>query len=255
MVGVDVVWLHLRQIELLWAENRSRSCDPDPSDERFSWDLVVLHSPETNQGSSSSQASFAMNCYSSLLMSLEVVVDNSEEVTYNVFRWCRAIYKEQVVVGNTPILEMLLVVLFLVQSDDFVHAYVLENFNILIWVMTISMVAVSVLNWTHEGSKLAWDDPVEVSVFNSLIVFVFLDVEGSEVVPAEPDSVFEALQDVEQSAIVEAAAPRCISVWLEDRVVRSEAIVCLFCCHLQNYDHECTHQEGTIHHLVTWLGR
>ena len=114
---------------------------------------------------------------------------------------------------------MLFVVFLLVESDDLADSDVLEDLNILAGMMAISVMVISVLNWSHEGSKLAWDDPVEVTVLDSLIVLVLLHVEGAEVVPAEPDSVLETLQDMEQGAIVEAGSLGGITIGLELRVV------------------------------------
>ena len=45
VVSVDIVWLHLGQVELLWTKDRSRSGDSDPSNEALSGDLEVFHGP------------------------------------------------------------------------------------------------------------------------------------------------------------------------------------------------------------------
>ena len=54
---------------------------------------------------------------------------------------------------------------------------VLKHFNIFVWMLTISVFCVSIFNWTHESCEFSWDDPIEISVFNSLVVFVLLDIE------------------------------------------------------------------------------
>jgi len=59
--------------------------------------------------------------------------------------------------------------------------------------MTISVLVVSLLNWTHEGAELAWDDPVKISVFDSFIVLIFLDIKCAEIIPPESHSVLETL--------------------------------------------------------------
>ena len=81
--------------------------------------------------------------------------------------------------------------------------------------MSISVVIISILNRSHEGDKLARDDPVEVTVLDSLIILILFHVESAEVVPAEPDSVLEALQDMQQTAVVEALAFGGITIMLE----------------------------------------
>jgi hypothetical protein len=56
--------------------------------------------------------------------------------------------------------------------------------------LTILMSGVSGFNWSHESDELSWNDPVEITVFNSLVVLIFLNVESSEIVPVEFNCVF-----------------------------------------------------------------
>jgi predicted acyltransferase len=53
------------------------------------------------------------------------------------------------------------------------------------------------LNWTHESYKL-------YSISYSLIVFILLDIECSEIIPSKSYSILKTLQNMEQSAIVKA---------------------------------------------------
>jgi len=107
--------------------------------------------------------------------------------------------------------------------------------------LSILVSCISVLNWSHESYKLSWDDPVQVTIFDSLIIFIFLHVEGSEVIPSESYSVFEALQDVEQGAVVEAVSLGSISVVLEQLMVWLELFVSLISSHLEDNDHKSSH--------------
>ena len=59
---------------------------------------------------------------------------------------------------------------------------------------------------------------------------------------------------MEKRAIVEAAAFRSITVVLKHGLVRAELLMGLLCCHLEDDDHEGTHQESSVHHLVAWFG-
>jgi len=81
--------------------------------------------------------------------------------------------------------------------------------------MAISLVLVSFIDWSHESHEFTWDDPVHISVFDSLMEFVLLDVEGLELIPVEFDGVFEALQHLQEGALVAAVAFRSVSVSLE----------------------------------------
>lgn len=89
---------------------------------------------------------------------------------------------------------MLFVIFLLIESDYSVDSNVFEYLNIFIWMMSISVMSISVLNWAHEGCKLIWDDPVEITIFNTLIVLILLDIECTEVIPAESYCIFETLK-------------------------------------------------------------
>ena len=112
--------------------------------------------------------------------------------------------------------------------------------------MTVSMNAVALVHWSHESHELSWDDPVEVSVLDLLVVLVLLCVEGFEVIPAEADALLQTFQAVEYGALVEAVTLACVSERLEALVVDLELSEGLVNVHLQDHDHECTHQEARI---------
>ena len=44
-----------------------------------------------------------------------------------------------------------------------------------------------------EGQELTWDDPVQIAIFDSLIVFVLLDIKSSEVIPPKSHGILETL--------------------------------------------------------------
>jgi hypothetical protein len=56
--------------------------------------------------------------------------------------------------------------------------------------LSILMSGVSGFNWPHKSDELSWNDPVEITIFNSLVVLVFLNIESSESVPVEFNCVF-----------------------------------------------------------------
>lgn len=164
----------------------------------------MLHSPKSDKSSSSTESSLAVDSNSSVIWLLEMLLNNIEEVSHNLVWGSRSINEEEVIMGDSSILEVLFVVLLLVESDDSRYIYVLKDICILIWVVTISLALVSVLNWSHESYELSWDNPVEVTVLNSFVVLILLDIECPEVVPAESDSILETLEAVQESAVVEA---------------------------------------------------
>lgn len=50
--------------------------------------------------------------------------------------------------------------------------------------MTITILLIPNIYWTHKGHKLAWNDPIKISVFNFFVVFIFLNIKHLKVVPA-----------------------------------------------------------------------
>ena len=83
---MDVIWLNLGQVELLWSEDRAWSGNTDPADESLGGDLIMLHSPETDQGTRSSEASLAMDGNSFMVWLGEMILDNIEEVINDPLR-------------------------------------------------------------------------------------------------------------------------------------------------------------------------
>ena len=117
--------------------------------------------------------------------------------------------------GNSLFNEEPLIVLFFIQSDDSLDIELLKYLNILVRVVTISLVSVSLLNGSHECHEFAGNNPVKITIFDSLVLLVLLDIEGLEVIPAELDGVLEALQALEQGTLVKAVALRGVSISLE----------------------------------------
>lgn len=83
---------------------------------------------------------------------------------------------------DTVLEEAVAVVLNVVQTDDVVHAEVLEDLNVVF--RTVPSPVVFGIHGAHERNEFAGESPVEVSVLHLLIVLVFLRIESSEVVPA-----------------------------------------------------------------------
>lgn len=157
--------------------------------------------------------------------------------------------------GNACVDKMHSVILDIIKPNDLGHPYVIEHVYILLRMLPIPMLRVPVLDWAHERHELAGNDPIEVAVFDALVVLVFLHVERAEVVPSKAHGVLKALQAVEEGAVVEALALGSISVVAENGVVGLKLGVCVLCLHLEDDYHERTHQEGAIYDFVSRIGR
>jgi len=120
----------------------------------------------------------------------KVILDDGEEISNNFIRWSGSINKEEIIMSNSFVFKMLFIVFLLIKSDYPGDINVVEDITILVWMLTILMSGVSGFNWSHESDELSWNNPVEITVFNSLVVLVFLNVESSEIVPVEFNCVF-----------------------------------------------------------------
>ena len=83
LMRADVVWFHLWQVKLLRTQYRAWSGNANPADERLSWDLEVLHCPETDQCASSSEPSLAMDGDCAII-TRKMRLDNIEELINDV---------------------------------------------------------------------------------------------------------------------------------------------------------------------------
>jgi len=183
----------------------------------------------------------------------EVILDNSEEISNNLIWWSGSIDEEEIIMSNSFVFKMLFIVFLFIKSDYPRDINVVEDVTILVWVLSVLVSGVSGFDWSHESDELAWDDPVEITVFDSLVVLVFFNVESSEVIPVEFNCVFQSLENLEKSTIVEAVTFGGISVMLEELVVWFELFECIVGRHFQNNYHEGTHQESSVHHFGSWF--
>jgi len=247
----DIVRFHLRQVELLWAEDRAGPRDPHPADERLGRDLVVFHCPEADQGACAAETGLAVDRDGAGVITCgKMVVGNLHPLVDDRVRRCGTVYEKQVVVSNASLNEVLFIVFLLVQANDSRDIEALEDFDILVRVMTVSLVGITSLDRAHECHHLTRNDPVDVAVLDALKILVLLDVEGLERVPVKLNCILEALKTLEQSALVQAVSFRGVSVRFEESMVRPEHVVCFFSSALEDDYHESTHQERSVYHLV-----
>ena len=89
------------------------------------------------------------------------------------------------------------VIFCLIQACNVRHSKMFEHFKIVLCGVPVLWLArwlmVSVYR-THKGYKLAWNDPVQVSIFDLFIVFILSGVEVLEAVPSELCRNLQALK-------------------------------------------------------------
>ena len=81
------------------------------------------------------------------------------------------------------------VIFLLVETYNTLDIELLKYLYVLLRMVAIPLIGISLLNWTHECHEFTRDNPIYVTIFYSLIVFVFLHVERAEVVPFILDGI------------------------------------------------------------------
>jgi hypothetical protein len=97
-------------------------------------------------------------------------------------------------VFDATIGEVFLVVFLLVESDNSLDAELLEYINIFCWVVSVPLLCISFFDWSHEGTELSWNDPVDITVLYLFVLLVDLDLEGPEVIPSKLDCILKSLE-------------------------------------------------------------
>jgi hypothetical protein len=70
----------------------------------------------------------------------------------------------------------------------------LENLDVVFRSVAPPFEFVDVVKRAHECDKLTWNDPIEISIFDLLVVLVLLVVEFLELIPSEFDGEFKAFK-------------------------------------------------------------
>lgn len=106
------------------------------------------------------------------------VLTDVQESSHDVVAGGAAVYEEQVIVLEASVREALRLVNLFVQSHDRSHVVLFEIRK----VGFRSMERVTIFNfafrmWSTKCQEFSWNDPVEVPIFNSLIMFIFIRIK------------------------------------------------------------------------------
>ena len=129
------------------------------------------------------------------------------------------------------------------------HPEMPKHLKVVFWLVASSIRA-DLVDGTHEGNELVWNDPVQVSVLDLLVVLILFVVELAEVVPSMPDCDFEPLQAVEDAAAVGAVTVAGVAERSETSLVRSKSFPSHLSRLLQDNNHEGAHQVGSVGLLI-----
>jgi hypothetical protein len=106
---------------LLRTQDRPRSAEPDPSYEICRVEMIVLDGVCRDEGSRSAQASFTVNRKSSRFF-----LGDTHELCQDVLGRTGAVREVQIVVPDSPLLELVAVVGLIVETNDCRYSHLLE---------------------------------------------------------------------------------------------------------------------------------
>lgn len=231
---------------LLGAKDRARSSYPDPTNEVCCWELEMLHRINTYQRARSTQSSLAMNSNGSPLS-----FRNSQKLRNDGIIRRRTINKEQISVVDPIARKLESIVLGLIQSDHVGDTEVLEDLNVVFGAISSLGLAWWRICRPHKRNEFIRQDPIKVTIFNFLIVFVLFVIKVSELIPSKANSELKSLQAMENSALIGAGISiASVSEGPKLGMVRCERFPDHLSCLLKHNDHECTHEVGCIAILI-----
>ena len=147
---------------------------------------------------------------------------------------------------DSSIDELLSVILRLIQSHDFLNVPLSKYVYILFRSESGSLAWLSTIKGSHERSKLARDDPVNVTILNSLIKLIVFHIKCLQIVPIELDAPLESIEAVKDGAMIPTVTLGSISERSNLIMIGSESFPCFFRSLLQDDDHEGAHQEQGV---------
>jgi len=237
IVPLVIILFFIAEELLLGSQDTSWSAKSDVADEIRSQELVMFQGISSDEGTSSSQTSLTMDSQSSLFG-----FSNLEESVDDFIRRARTIQEIEIGVVDTILDESLFIVLFIVKSNDSGDSELLEDRDIIF--RSESSVAFSIsglIRRATESNEFAWNDPVQITIFNLFIELVVSEVEILDVKEFELDAVLQTSEAVQDAASVWGVGVGGISVFSKRRLGLIEGFPGFFSSSAENDDLESTH--------------
>jgi hypothetical protein len=197
---------------LLWTEDGAGTGNSNPPDESFSWNLIVFHAVNTNESTGAAKACLTMDSDSSAVRLGKVLLTATDKFVNNILWWNRTVHENKILVIDFIFGKRIFIVFWVIKSNNFSHFEMVENVYIAGGTMPVGTLSWSAVNRAHKSHKLARNDPVEVTIFDSLVVFIFFDTKFVRIVPTLSDSKLEALKAVLYCASVVAVSLASIAI-------------------------------------------
>ena len=121
-----------------------------------------------------------------------------------IFWWGRPINEKQISVLNSIFDKFLSIIFGFIQPDYSGHIKMFEDLDVIFGSVSPPLKFINVIKWPHESNKLAWDDPVKISIFDLLVIFIFFVIKLFEIIPAYFHSIFQSFETVVYGAGIAA---------------------------------------------------
>mmetsp|Transcript_1046 Transcript_1046/g.1424 ORF Transcript_1046/g.1424 Transcript_1046/m.1424 type:complete len:275 (-) Transcript_1046:67-891(-) len=204
----------------------------------------MFHRVGANQSARPAQACLAVDGKDA-----RVPLAHLQELVNDEIRRRRPVDEKHVCVVDSIFSELRPVVLSLVQAHNVGHAEVPEDLQVVFRLVTAAIWP-NLVDRAHESNELAREHPVQVSIFDFLVILVLLVVEFAEVVPAVADGDLEALEAVEDRAAVGAVAVAGVAEGPETSLVGREGLPGHLGGLAQDNHHKSAHEVGGVGLLV-----
>lgn len=237
IVPLVIIFFFIAKELLLGSQDTAWSAESNVADEVRSQEFVVLQGISSNEGTSSSQTSLTVDSQSSLFS-----FSNLEEGVNDFIRRARAIQEIEIGMVDTILDESLFIVLFIVKSDDSGNSELFEDGDIIFRSESSVTFSISgLVRGATESNELAWNDPVQVTVFDLFVELVVSKVEILDVKEFKLDAVLQTSEAVQDAASVWGVGVRGISVFSKRRLGLGEGFPGFFSSSAENDDLESTH--------------
>jgi len=117
------------------------------------------------------------------------------------------------------------IVFCFIQSDNSLYVPFFEDITVLVRSEARSLSWLSSINRTHKRGEFSRNNPVDISVLNTLVVLVLLDIESLEIVPLLLDSMFKTLQAMQYGAFVVALSLGGIAEGNKFSLIGAECVI------------------------------
>ena len=206
----------------------------------------MLHRIQADQGTCASKSCLAVNGNGSSVWFSEVFLTRIHELLHDRVGRSASICEDHVFMVYSFLKEAVAIILCFIKTDYLSYVEVLEDVDVAGSCVPVPMNGVTLVHRSHEGQELAWDDPVQVTVFDFFVVFVLPGIECLKIVPAELDGLLKPFKAVKNRAVVVAIATAGVSEVAQVGLVGLELSEGLVGVNLQNHDHERAHQVGRV---------